>query len=158
MVHLPHLVDGAVPSDMALGSPAGLAEERRLFYVAVTRARDQLFLYAPLRLHHHRLASDDRHSYGQLSRFLDGSALAACESVRPSRRSRCCPAPGGWPRGSTRISVRCGQADQRDRRSRATRDQATVAQGGRAAAPRATWKSPGEDGRWPRSGRTRHGS
>jgi DNA helicase II / ATP-dependent DNA helicase PcrA len=82
VVHLPHLVDGAVPSDMALGSPAGLAEERRLFYVAVTRARDQLFLYAPLRLHHHRLASDDRHGYGQLSRFLDGSALAACESVQ----------------------------------------------------------------------------
>jgi DNA helicase-2/ATP-dependent DNA helicase PcrA len=82
VVHLPHLVDGAVPSDMALGSPAGLAEERRLFYVAVTRARDQLFLYAPLRLHHHRLASDDRHGYGQLTRFLDGNALAACESVQ----------------------------------------------------------------------------
>ena len=82
VVHLPHLVDGAVPSDMALASRAGLAEERRLFYVAVTRARDQLFLYAPMRLHHHRLASDDRHSYGQLSRFLDGSALAACESVQ----------------------------------------------------------------------------
>jgi DNA helicase II / ATP-dependent DNA helicase PcrA len=82
VVHLPHLVDGAVPSDMALASPDGLAEERRLFYVAVTRARDQLFLYAPMRLHHHRLASDDRHSYGQLSRFLDHAALAACESVQ----------------------------------------------------------------------------
>jgi DNA helicase-2/ATP-dependent DNA helicase PcrA len=81
VVHLPHLVDGAVPSDMALGSPAGLAEEKRLFYVAVTRARDQLFLYAPLRLHHHRLGSSDRHSYGQLSRFLDAAALAACEAV-----------------------------------------------------------------------------
>ena len=82
VVHLPHLVDGAVPSDMALTSPTGLAEERRLFYVAVTRARDQLFLYAPMRLHHHRLASDDRHSYGQLSRFLDDRALAECESVQ----------------------------------------------------------------------------
>jgi DNA helicase II / ATP-dependent DNA helicase PcrA len=82
VVHLPHLVDGAVPSDMALASPVGLAEERRLFYVAVTRARDQLFLYAPLRLHHRRLASDDRHGYGQLTRFLDDSAVAACESVQ----------------------------------------------------------------------------
>jgi DNA helicase II / ATP-dependent DNA helicase PcrA len=82
VVHLPHLVDGAVPSDMALASRAGLAEEQRLFYVAVTRARDQLFLYAPMRLHHRRLASDDRHSYGQLSRFLDDQALAACESVQ----------------------------------------------------------------------------
>ena len=82
VVHLPHLIDGAVPSDMALGSRTGLAEERRLFYVAVTRARDQLFLYAPMRLHHHRLAGDDRHSYGQLSRFLDGRAMAECESVQ----------------------------------------------------------------------------
>jgi DNA helicase-2/ATP-dependent DNA helicase PcrA len=82
VVHLPHLVDGAVPSDMALASAAGLAEEQRLFYVAVTRARDQLFLYAPMRLHHHRMASDDRHSYGQLTRFLDTAALAACESVQ----------------------------------------------------------------------------
>ncbi|MDR0344995.1 MAG: ATP-binding domain-containing protein, partial [Nocardiopsaceae bacterium] len=81
VVHLPQLVDGAVPSDMALAAPDGLAEERRLFYVAVTRARDQLFLYAPLRLHHHRLARDDRHGYGQLSRFLDEAALAACEST-----------------------------------------------------------------------------
>jgi DNA helicase-2/ATP-dependent DNA helicase PcrA len=82
VVHLPHLVDGAVPSDLALASPAGLAEERRLFYVAVTRARDQLYLYTPMRLHHHRLARDDRHSYGQPSRFLDAAALAACETVQ----------------------------------------------------------------------------
>ena len=82
VVHLPHLVDGAVPSDMALATPAGLAEERRLFYVAVTRARDQLFLYAPMRLHHHRLGGDDRHSYGQLTRFLDRTALAVCESIQ----------------------------------------------------------------------------
>jgi DNA helicase II / ATP-dependent DNA helicase PcrA len=82
VVHLPHLVDGAVPSDMALATPAGLAEERRLFYVAVTRARDQLFLYAPMRLHHHRLGGDDRHSYGQLTRFLDHAAVAVCESIQ----------------------------------------------------------------------------
>jgi DNA helicase II / ATP-dependent DNA helicase PcrA len=81
VVHLLHLVDGAVPSDMALSSPAGLAEERRLFYVAVTRARDQLYLYAPLRMHHHRLSADDRHSYGQLTRFLTPAALAECETV-----------------------------------------------------------------------------
>ncbi len=84
VVHLPHLVDGAVPSDMALGTPAGLDEERRLFYVAVTRARDQLYLYAPLRLHHHRTARDDRHSLGQLTRFLDAAALAACDATDAS--------------------------------------------------------------------------
>ena len=81
VVHLLQLVDGAVPSDMALSSRAGLEEERRLFYVAVTRARDQLYLYAPLRMHHHRMASDDRHGYGQLTRFLDPAALAECDAV-----------------------------------------------------------------------------
>jgi DNA helicase II / ATP-dependent DNA helicase PcrA len=44
VVRLPHLVDGAMPSDMALSTPEGLAQEHRLFYVAVTRARDQLYL------------------------------------------------------------------------------------------------------------------
>jgi len=79
VVHVPQLVDGAVPSDMALTTPAGLEEEQRLFYVAVTRARDRLYLYAPLRMHHHRFAADDRHSYAQLTRFLDGTALSRCE-------------------------------------------------------------------------------
>jgi DNA helicase II / ATP-dependent DNA helicase PcrA len=81
VVHLPHLVDGAVPSDMALASAEGLAEERRLFYVAVTRARDVLYLYAPLRLHYRRTGRDDRHGYAQLSRFLDATARSRCESV-----------------------------------------------------------------------------
>jgi DNA helicase-2/ATP-dependent DNA helicase PcrA len=79
IVHLPHLVDGAFPSDMALKSPAGLAEERRLFYVAVTRARDELSLYAPLRMPHHRHARDDRYSIAPASRFLDGPAMSALE-------------------------------------------------------------------------------
>src|SRR5580698_8190257 len=81
VVHLPHLVDGALPSDMALGDPGGLAEEHRLFYVAVTRARDQLYLYAPLRLHYHRRGRDDRHGFGQLTRFLTPEALAACDQA-----------------------------------------------------------------------------
>ena len=94
VVHLPHLVDGAIPSDMALGSPAGLDEERRLFYVAITRARDQLFLYEPLRLHHHRTARDDRHSLAQLTRFLDGAALAACHVTDASPHRPAVPVAG----------------------------------------------------------------
>jgi DNA helicase II / ATP-dependent DNA helicase PcrA len=90
-VHLPHLVDGAVPSDMALGSPEGLAEERRLFYVAVTRARDELYLYAPLRLHIHRGIRDDRHGYAQISRFLNAGAQAQCEIVEAAPREPVVP-------------------------------------------------------------------
>ncbi|HVC26087.1 MAG TPA: ATP-dependent helicase [Acidimicrobiales bacterium] len=75
-VHVPHLVDGAFPSDMALRSSAGLAEELRLFYVALTRARDELHLYAPVRMPHHRRAADDRHVLTQHSRFIDSGLLA----------------------------------------------------------------------------------
>ncbi len=81
IVHLPHLVDGALPSDLALRSADGLDEERRLLYVAVTRARDRLHLYAPLRMPHHRFARDDRHSYAPLSRFLDDGAQRTVEIV-----------------------------------------------------------------------------
>jgi DNA helicase II / ATP-dependent DNA helicase PcrA len=91
VVHLPHLVDGAVPSDMALSSPEGLAEERRLFYVAVTRARDELYLYAPLRLHYHRTGRGDRHGYAQISRFLDARAQAQCEIVEAAPRPPAVP-------------------------------------------------------------------
>lgn len=87
VVHVIHLVDGAFPSDMALTNSAGLIEEQRLFYVAVTRAADELSLYAPLRMPHHRHARDDKHSFAQVSRFLDDDAMATVdvESLTPPR-------------------------------------------------------------------------
>jgi DNA helicase II / ATP-dependent DNA helicase PcrA len=94
VVHLPHLVDGALPSDMALGDPGGLAEEHRLFYVALTRARDHLYLYAPLRLHHRRRGRDDRHGLGQLTRFLHPQALAACDNATASPPALALPVAG----------------------------------------------------------------
>ena len=94
VVHLPHLVDGALPSDMALGDPGGLAEEHRLFYVALTRARDHLYLYAPLRLHLHRRGRDDRHGFGQLTRFLPPEALAACDQATVAPLAPVLPAIG----------------------------------------------------------------
>jgi len=81
VVHIPHVVDGAIPIDMALSTPEGLDEERRLFYVAVTRARDQLHLYAPLRMPHHRFAQDDRHSFTPLSRFMTDEVQVLFEVV-----------------------------------------------------------------------------
>jgi DNA helicase-2/ATP-dependent DNA helicase PcrA len=78
-VHVIHVVDGAFPSDMALASDTGLVEEQRLFYVATTRSRDDLAIYTPLRMPHHRRAFDDRHSFAPASRFLSEDALAAME-------------------------------------------------------------------------------
>ncbi len=86
-VHLPQLVDGAFPSDMAVKSAEGLAEERRLFYVATTRARDRLTLYTPLRMPHHRRGRNDRHSLAPASRFLDEPVLSALD-VREDVPSR----------------------------------------------------------------------
>jgi DNA helicase-2/ATP-dependent DNA helicase PcrA len=80
-VHVPHVVDGFIPIDMALGSADGLEEERRLFYVAVTRARDELYLYTPLRMPYHRRGSDDRHGFALQSRFLDEKVMPALAIV-----------------------------------------------------------------------------
>ena len=73
--------------------------------MAVTRARDHLYLYAPQRLHYHRRDRDDRHGFGQLSRFLDAGALDACDSVTAPA-----PAPTLPPAGSlaTRIDAALG--------------------------------------------------
>jgi DNA helicase-2/ATP-dependent DNA helicase PcrA len=70
VVHLTHASDGNIPSDMALGEPEGLDEERRLLYVALTRTRDTLYVTYPQRYFHRRHGLDDAHTYGQASRFL----------------------------------------------------------------------------------------
>ena len=100
-----------LPSDMALGDPGGLAEEHRLFYVAITRARDHLYLYAPQRLHYHRRGRDDRHGFGQLTRFLHPEALAACDSTTAAPLSPALPASALSPSRSTRPSAPCGMAE-----------------------------------------------
>lgn len=66
-----HAADGNIPSDMALSEPGGVEEERRLFYVALTRARDHLAVTVPQRFYHHRFSTDAAHSYALRSRFLD---------------------------------------------------------------------------------------
>ena len=70
-VHVLHASDGNIPSDMALGDVDAMAEELRLLYVALTRARDELSVHVPLRYHVNRHGHDDRHLYGQVSRFIE---------------------------------------------------------------------------------------
>ncbi len=83
-----NVVDGCMPSDMATGSAAEIDEERRLLYVAMTRARDQLALMVPLRFHvtqqrHH----GDRHLYGAVSRFITPEVAAHFDSLRCDAQS-----------------------------------------------------------------------
>ncbi len=70
-VYVIHAADGNIPSDMATKNPEEIEEERRLFYVALTRAKDWLYVCCPLRYYYHyRPSLSDRHGYAQRTRFL----------------------------------------------------------------------------------------
>ncbi len=79
-VHVVAAYDGNFPSDLAAGSRESLAEERRLLYVALTRARRSLTVYVPRR-YYHRTDRGDGHGYGKASRFLSSAAQARCDVV-----------------------------------------------------------------------------
>ncbi|HEX9411861.1 MAG TPA: ATP-dependent helicase [Actinomycetota bacterium] len=85
VVHIIHAADGMIPSDMATGRPEEIEEERRLLYVGMTRARDALYVYFPLRYHRRPKGLEDAHSYAQLSRFLPESVQAHFDRRAPSR-------------------------------------------------------------------------
>ncbi len=66
-----NVVDGCIPSDMATGSADEIEEERRLLYVAMTRAKDELWLMIPQRFYVQQQARrGDRHLYAARTRFI----------------------------------------------------------------------------------------
>jgi DNA helicase II / ATP-dependent DNA helicase PcrA len=69
-VYVIHAADGNMPSDMATGSVEEIEEERRLFYVACTRAKDWLYVCFPLRYYKSPWNHTDAHGYAQLTRFV----------------------------------------------------------------------------------------
>ncbi|MFS2018590.1 ATP-dependent helicase [Massilia sp. CT11-108] len=70
-VHVLNVVDGCIPSDMATGSAEDIEEERRLLYVAMTRAKEHLHLIVPNRFFIKQQAQmGDRHVYAQRTRFV----------------------------------------------------------------------------------------
>ena len=69
-VYLIHAADGFLPSDMATGSDSEIEEELRLTYVALTRARDFLYVLWPLRYYANQPNLSDRHTFAQLCRFF----------------------------------------------------------------------------------------
>ena len=75
-VFLLSVSDGSFPSEFATARPETIEEERRLMYVAMTRARQSLHLVAPLRYHVTQQRRDgDRHVYGARSRFVSDALM-----------------------------------------------------------------------------------
>jgi len=96
--------DGNFPSEFATDKPQMIEEERRLLYVAMTRAKQSLSLIAPLRYHvtqQHR--NGDKHVYGARSRFLTEPLLATMEACFRGRRE----SESGWllPQSDKRLDV-----------------------------------------------------
>jgi DNA helicase-2/ATP-dependent DNA helicase PcrA len=96
--------DGCIPSDLATGTPAEIEEERRLMYVAMTRAKNHLAIVHPLRFfirqqHRH----GDRHVFTPRTRFIPDAILDRFERVVPAEPAG--PGAPGPARGAPRIDV-----------------------------------------------------
>jgi DNA helicase II / ATP-dependent DNA helicase PcrA len=71
-----NVVDGCVPSDMSTGNAEDVEEERRLLYVAMTRAKDWLALIVPHRFYvHGQSRNGDKHLYASRSRFIPAGII-----------------------------------------------------------------------------------
>jgi len=99
-VYILNVVDGCIPSDLATDTPEEIEEERRLLYVAMTRAKDELVLMQPLRFYvRGQAAGSDKHVYAPRSRFVCDEDLGAFDLVTP-------PSRVSYPEGSEASEAR----------------------------------------------------
>jgi DNA helicase-2/ATP-dependent DNA helicase PcrA len=81
-VYVLNVADGNFPNEHATGRPELIEEERRLLYVAMTRAKTGLHLIAPLKYYvTQQSRMGDRHVYGAKSRFLTAAVMRCLEPV-----------------------------------------------------------------------------
>jgi len=80
-VYLIHAADGCLPSDMSTGSDEEIEEELRLTYVAMTRARDFLYVLWPQRYYLRPFGLSERHNYAQCSRFFTDEVLNTMDEI-----------------------------------------------------------------------------
>ena len=94
-----------IPSDLATGADAEIEEERRLLYVAMTRARDELHLLMPQRFFSHgQSAYGDRHVYAARTRFIPDALLGLFNCTAwPAAAVE--PAAAGLTRQRVRLDV-----------------------------------------------------
>jgi DNA helicase-2/ATP-dependent DNA helicase PcrA len=103
VVYVLNVADGCIPSDMATGSADQIDEERRLLYVAMTRARDHLYLVHPLRFFlRHQHPHGDGHVYTPRTRFLPDEILDRFHRETSGRDHASDEGPG---RSSVRVDV-----------------------------------------------------
>lgn len=89
-----NVVDGCIPSDMSTGDADEIEEERRLLYVAMTRAKEDLQLVVPQRFYvHQQSGMGDRHIYGTRSRFIPERMLPLFEILPKARQGAPAAAP-----------------------------------------------------------------
>ncbi|WP_280151058.1 ATP-dependent helicase [Piscinibacter sp. XHJ-5] len=82
-VYVLNAVDGCIPSEMSTGTAAEVEEERRLLYVAMTRARQTLQLIVPQRFYVTQQNSmGSRHVYASLTRFIPDDVAAHFERLQ----------------------------------------------------------------------------
>jgi DNA helicase II / ATP-dependent DNA helicase PcrA len=80
-VYVLNVADGNFPNEHAAGKPESIEEERRLLYVAMTRAKRDLHLIAPLKYYvTQQSRTGDTHVYGARSRFLTPKVMAAVQA------------------------------------------------------------------------------
>jgi ATP-dependent DNA helicase UvrD/PcrA len=104
-VHVLALYDGNFPSDLSAGDREAVEEERRLLYVALTRAQRDLHLYVPIRYYHRPRGVDDGHGYGKVSRFLTDDVQSLCRRTDSSGLGGAADGEAGAPAGDRRIEV-----------------------------------------------------
>jgi DNA helicase-2/ATP-dependent DNA helicase PcrA len=103
-VYVIHASDGNVPADMATGSREEIDEERRLFYVACTRARDRLVVSFPQRYYVTGKGPTDKHGYAQPSRFLTPETMRCFDrAVGAPDGFAVAPEPGLVPGGTAAV-------------------------------------------------------
>jgi DNA helicase-2/ATP-dependent DNA helicase PcrA len=83
-VHVLNVVDGCMPADLATGHADEIEEERRLLYVAMTRAREELTLWVPQRFYvTQQRTLGDRHLYALRTRFIPDELLPLFDTTAP---------------------------------------------------------------------------
>jgi DNA helicase-2/ATP-dependent DNA helicase PcrA len=94
-----NVVDGCIPSDLGVGTSAEMEEERRLLYVAMTRAKDDLHLIVPQRFFtHNQSAQGDRHLYAARTRFIPEALLQLFERTSWPKATEAAPRVARGPR------------------------------------------------------------